>query len=213
MTSTTTVSTIATPTTAFTEEQRLIQALLRGDDAALSAALALYQDLVFGVVRGIVIDARAAEDVTQDVFLYLWRNAGRVDLLRGSVRAFLVTVARRRAIDYVRREENRRRREDLVAAESPTLWRTTNEPDFADVVATSDSYARNAAALHTAMGKLPDPERVVIDLVYFHSHTLRGAATATNSPEGTAKCRVRRALRRLAAMIDESVVDYAVTRR
>jgi RNA polymerase sigma factor (sigma-70 family) len=188
--------------TISADECTLIEALQRGDDGALADVHALYRDLVFDVVCRIVVDRRMAEDVTQEVFLYLWRNASRIDTNRGSIRAFIVTVARRRAIDLVRNEENRRRREQLVTTRSAPSTQTTHMPDFVEEFVASDLRLRNAEAVRSALGFLPETERRVIDLVYFHGHTMGRAATATNSPEGTAKTRVRRALRRLAEIME-----------
>jgi RNA polymerase sigma factor (sigma-70 family) len=189
--------------TAVSDEQDLTAGLSRGDERALSEVHALYRDTVFAVVRRIVVDRRAAEDVTQEVFLYLWRNPERIDLSRGSIAAFLITVARRRAIDHVRSEESRRRRESVVADGSG--WHNAHAPDVADDVATRDLRVRNSAALRIALGRLPEHERVLIDLVYFGGYTLCGVAKATNAPEGTAKTRVRRALRRLEDLVDVQV--------
>ena len=190
--------------TESTQERRLTEALCRGDDLALSDAFDRYGDLIFTVVRRIVVDRVIAEDVTQEVLLYLWRNADRIDLTRGSVRALIVTIARRRAIDHVRSEENRRRRE-LTVATSGKVDLTV--PDIADDVTTSDFRFRSSAAMLTAIESLPETERVAIDLVYYRGHTLRSMAKATNSPEGTAKARVRRALRRLEQILDTQTAE------
>jgi RNA polymerase sigma factor (sigma-70 family) len=194
-------------TMAPTDDQTLRAALCRGDERALTDVHVQYRDLVFEVVRRVVVDHRAAEDVTQEVFVYLWRNAERIDLSRGSIRAYLVTVARRRAIDHVRSEESRRRRENRVSSGPGSGKNEVCTPDFADDVATSDLRARNSAAVQVALKSLPEAERVVIDLVYFHGYTLCGAAAATNAPEGTAKTRVRRALRRLGENVVAQVAE------
>jgi RNA polymerase sigma factor (sigma-70 family) len=179
------------------ETQRWAEALRRGDERALSKAYDLYHGVVFAAVRRIVLDRVAAEDITQEVFVYLWRNPDRIDPSRGTPGPFLITVARRRAIDYLRSEECRRRREQFVASSSFVGGDRSAEPDVADAIIATELRSQNSNALRQAIRLLPEPERVLIDLVYFQGHTLRGVAVATNSPEGTAKTRVRRALRRL----------------
>jgi RNA polymerase sigma factor (sigma-70 family) len=193
--------------TAVSDDHDLAAGLCHGDERSLSEVHVRYRDTVFAVVRRIVVDRRAAEDVTQEVFLYLWRNPERIDLNRGSIAAFLITVARRRAVDHVRSEESRRRRESVVAGSG---WANAPVPDVADDVATRDLRVRNSAAVRVALGRLPENERVLIDLVYFGGYTLCGVAKATNAPEGTAKTRVRRALRRLEDLVLADLVDVQV---
>jgi RNA polymerase sigma-70 factor, ECF subfamily len=181
--------------TFATDDQLLVDALRRRDERSLRDAYALYSGRVQRVVRSIVVDQRAAEDVTQEVFLYLWRNAENVDLSRGGMGAFITTVARRRAIDHVRSEVSRRAREDRVAVTS--YPGSVGALDFSEDVVHEISRARSSEDLHTALQRLAEDERVAIELAYFHGHTLRQVAVATNSPEGTTKSRVRRALRTL----------------
>ena len=190
-------STVTSNGTFAADDRCLTEALCRRDEKALNSVYGLYKDRVFEVVRHVVVDRRAAEDVTQEVFLYVWRNADRIDLSRGGLRAFIVTVARRRAIDHVRSEVSRRRREERVTARTLQNGSHPAQPDFSDEVVARSSDAQRAAGVRAALLQLAEAERVAIDLAYFRGHTLRQVAVATNSPEGTTKARVRRALRHL----------------
>lgn len=98
------------------DDPSLTERLCRSDESALAAVYDRYANLVFAAALRIVIDRQAAEDVTQEVFVHLWRNAAVVDQARGGLRPFLVTLARRRAVDHVRQEESRRRRQVRAAS-------------------------------------------------------------------------------------------------
>ncbi len=185
-------------TTASTEDDcAVIERLCAGDEGALADAYDQFAGVVFSAALRILIDRQAAEDVTQEVFLFLWRSATSLDVSRGGLRALLVTVARRRAIDRVRREENLRRRQERAVSEWRTVRSEIVSPDFADELVDDDLATTRSIAVRAAVADLPATELAAIDLAYFHGHTLRGVAAATGWPEGTAKSRVRRALRRL----------------
>ena len=91
------------------QDVALLARIQAGDDRALGIIYDLHADLVYGVARRVTRDEHLARDIMQDVFTYLWELPGRVDLLRGSLRAYLAVVAHRRAVDEVRRSERRKR--------------------------------------------------------------------------------------------------------
>lgn len=179
------------------DDPSLTERLCRNDESALAAIYERYANLVFAAARRIVVDPQAAEDVTQEVFVHLWRNAAIVDQARGGLRPFLVTIARRRAVDHVRQEESRRRRQVRAASGWQTVGCETVVPDFAEALVASETSTRTNESLRTALQALPPAEFAAIELAYFRGHTLREVALVTGSPEGTTKSRVRRALRRL----------------
>ena len=173
-------------------DDREIAARLRaGDDWALARVVALHGALVAGLVRRLTGDARAAEDVSQEVFVALWKRPERYDPDRGSLRTFLAVLARRRAIDWLRRRDRARRRDEALAGDATT---DGLGPDTADEVArrTEQENVRRAVAA------LPDDQRRAIELAYFAGLSYREVAVALAIPEGTAKSRLRLGLARLA---------------
>lgn len=166
--------------------------LVAGDSAALAEIYDQYASFVYGLAFRVIGDARAAEDVSQDVFVGLWERPAVFDPDRGSLRTWLGTLAHRRAVDYVRREEARRRRAQRDAA------RAASAPDV-DELATALVAAERVRA---ALDRLPAEQRRAIELAYFGGRTYRQVAEVLGIPEGTAKSRLRLGLRRIAAALE-----------
>jgi RNA polymerase sigma-70 factor (ECF subfamily) len=162
----------------------------------MTAACERHKSAIHTAALRVLGDHAAAEDVCQDVFLALWINPGRVDLSRGTMRAYLVTMARRRAIDAVRQESARHDREDKVASADRAA------DQFGDLVAelvtTADVTRRRADQLRRAVVELPHKQREAVELAYFDRQTYRGVAGSLAIPEGTAKSRLRAALATIA---------------
>jgi len=162
--------------------------LVARDPAALTEVYDQFGSYVFGLAARVIGDRRAAEDVTQDVFLSVWERPEVFDPERGRLRTFVGTLAHRRAIDYVRREEARRRRSARDAAGALTV------PDV-DEMAMAIVTAEQVRA---EVERLPADQREAIELAYFGGRTYRQVAEELGIPEGTAKSRMRLGLRRVA---------------
>lgn len=160
----------------------------RGDQAAFGRVYDDTAGMVYGIVLRVIRSPEQAEEITQEVYVELWRLAGRFDRSRGSVRGWVATVAHRRAVDRVRSEQSRRNREDRQAS------RVEREHDSVSE-AVVDSLERDqvAAALH----RLTPVQRQAIELAYHGGHTYREVATQLGIAEGTAKTRIRDGLIRL----------------
>jgi RNA polymerase sigma-70 factor (ECF subfamily) len=167
--------------------------LIAGDDAALCQVYDQYASFVFGLAKRVIGDPRAAEDVSQEVFLHLWEHPEAFDPARGSLRTWLGTLTHRRAVDHIRREEARRRRATREASR-----RAVSIPDV-DEMATALVTAEKVRA---ALDVLPPEQRECIDLAYFGGKTYREVADHLRIPEGTAKSRLRLGLRRVAAALE-----------
>jgi len=166
--------------------------LIDGDDAALGEIYDQFSSLVYGLAFRVIGDPRAAEDVSQDVFVWLWERPSSFDPARGSLRTWLGTLTHRRSVDYVRREEARRRRNERDAA------RLAPVPDVGEMAAALVTAERVRAALDV----LPADQREAIDLAYFGGKTYREVADVLGIPEGTAKSRLRLALRKIAGALE-----------
>ena len=168
--------------------------LLARDESALGEVYDQYSSFVYGIAFRVIGDARAAEDVVQDVFLKLWESPDGFDPARGSLRTWLGTLAHRRAVDHVRREEAKRRTALRDAARSPVA------PDVEEMAMALVTAERVRAALAT----LPEEQREAIQLAYFGGRTYREVAEQLGIPEGTAKSRLRLGLRRIAGALERT---------
>lgn len=166
--------------------------VVSGDDAALREVYDQYASFVYGIAVRVIGDPRAAEDVSQDVFVGFWERPAAFDPKRGSLRTWLGTLTHRRAVDHVRREEARRRRAEREAG------RAVAAPDVEEMATALLTAERVRAALDV----LPEEQRRAVHLAYFGGKTYRQVAETLGIPEGTAKSRLRLALRRIADTLE-----------
>ena len=165
-----------------------MQRLAGGDLAAFES---LYDDLapaVYGLARRVVRDPGRAEDVTQEVFLDVWRQAPRFDRSRGGARSWVLTIAHRRAVDAVRTAEAARAREEKVAREDPP---PVEGPEAAV------ERADDRAAVHRCLDALTPLQRESVTLAYYQGFTYAQVAAVLERPLPTVKTRMRDGLIRL----------------
>src|ERR1700678_2421727 len=94
-------------TNPITPDPGLVTAIRAGDQGAMAALYDRYSSIVYSVALRVLQDTGAAEDVLQDIFMQLWRNAGAFDASRGNMGAWLAVIARHRSIDCLRRRTSR----------------------------------------------------------------------------------------------------------
>lgn len=167
----------------------LMASVTHRDETALATLYQRHGAAVWGLARRVTGDPQAAEEVTQTVFLELWSHAERFDPARGAVRSWLLAQSHGRAVDHVRSETARRRRQDRDAQLSMV-------PPSAEVEVAVHAAAL-AADVRRAVDALPAGEREAILLAYFGGHSYRETAQLLDQPEGTVKSRIRSALQNL----------------
>jgi RNA polymerase sigma-70 factor (ECF subfamily) len=168
----------------------LVEALARGDEGAIRSVIDEFTPLVRNTARRVVRDHTLAEDVVQDTFVALWSEPGRYDSTRGSLAAFLTTVAHRRAIDVVRSEVARSNREQRPPEPPPPI-------DIEEEVWTLEL----SRTVRQQLEKLPEGEREAISLAYLAGLPYVTVAERLGLPEGTVKSRIRSGMRRLARIL------------
>ncbi|MDQ4078496.1 MAG: sigma-70 family RNA polymerase sigma factor [Chloroflexota bacterium] len=160
----------------------LVARVAAGDEEALFELHRQYVNLVFSMALRVLSSPAEAEEITQEVFLTIWRRAESYDPARGSVATWLLTISRRRAIDRLRRRNRR-----------PPVT------EFLERV--GEEAAAPAPPLHVdlreALLSLPARQRAIIELIYFGGYTYREVAEALELPLGTVKSRVRLAMEKL----------------
>ena len=145
--------------------------------------------MVYGVVRKVVRDPSQSDEVTQEVFVEVWRTATRFEAERGSVTAWVLTMAHRRAIDRVRSEQASRDRTERVGHRD----RTRPFDEVSENVETSFEHQQVRAALD----HLTDLQREAVELAFYGGYTYREVAELLDAPLGTIKTRMRDGLIRL----------------
>ena len=177
------------------DTDRALVALIEGRDAdALAALYDRHAARLMGLAHRILGDTGEAEEVLQEVFLYVWRSASSFDASRGTVLAWLLVVTRSRAIDRVRS------RRPMSRAVRQDLDEISNTPAAQDVEA--DSATRQWESLcRSAIADLPADQRRVLELAYFGGLTHQEIAEKTSTPLGTVKTRARLGLMKLRERI------------
>ena len=173
-------------------DEELLKRAGGGDAAALRLVYERYRSMAFALAYRITSDSGLAEDVLQEAFLRVWRNAARFVAARASARTWILSIVHHRAIDAVRR-----RRITTALPDGDALPPSLVLPDtWADLAGRLDR-----AAIQAAMGSISDVRREAIELAYFGGLTQQEIAERTGAPLGTVKSRVRLGLLGLRAAL------------
>jgi RNA polymerase sigma-70 factor (ECF subfamily) len=178
------------------ELRALVKSLATGDQNALTAFYDRTSRIVYGLALRILSDAATAEEVVLDVYMQVWRQARRYDAGRGGPLAWLVTIARSRALDRLRsasRENLRKEPLDLSVVAASAV----NVEDGAAVSETQQT-------VRVALDGLPAEQREVIELAYYAGMSHSEIAATLRQPLGTVKTRVRLAMTKLRAALKPS---------
>ncbi len=187
---------VGAPAVEGPDDRELAARLMAGDTTALVEVNRRFAPLVFGMCRRVLNDDGLAEDVAQEVFLYLWQSPDRFDASRGSLRSWLALLAHRRSVDRVRSETRRARAEHRC---EPSLPLSGEADDFLTV-------NWMGAKVRDALDRLPAEQRQAVVLAYYGDRSYRQVAAELDIPEGTAKSRLRLALGKLNELLS---ADYA----
>jgi RNA polymerase sigma factor (sigma-70 family) len=171
------------------DDQLLAERLRSGDREALGVLYDRYASVAMAVAVRVVSDRGLAEDVVHDAYVAVWQKIDRFDPERGSLRSWLLTIVRNRAIDRLR---GTRPSMEVGQADEQSLLRTGANPTWDAAV-----RRRSADELRRALAELPEEQREAVELAYFGGRTYREIAVLTGVPQGTANGRLRLALARL----------------
>jgi RNA polymerase sigma-70 factor (ECF subfamily) len=172
-----------------TQLATLLRSSARGDEAAFAGLYDATAARLHGLVLRVVRDPAQADEVTQEVYLEVWRQCARYDEAAGSPLAWLMTIAHRRAVDRVRSAEASSRRDTAYEHRSRDV-----DHDQTAEAATANLEGHRVRA---ALGTLTDVQRQAIELAYFGGYTHTEVADLLDLPLGTAKTRIRDGLIRL----------------
>ncbi len=172
------------------EDRTLVAGIARRQQEALDQLYEKYQAVVYHLAFRILNSRESAEEVVHDVFWQVWREAGRYDAQRGSVGAWLATLARSRTIDTLRA----RRDKPAAAVDIDDRPITTDPADDPQEVASLD---QRALLVRDALDSLPADQRAALELSFFGGLTHVEIAKQLAEPLGTVKTRIRAAMLRL----------------
>ena len=181
--------------------QRLEDLLMsagRGSAAAYEAVYVALLPVVYRLALRVVRDENLAEDVAQEALVEAWRKAASFDPAKGTAKAWVLTIAHRRAVDKVRREQRQR---DQIEAESLTAPTVVEGP--ADSVIEADFTDWQRGRVRAGLEKLSDKQREVIELAYYRGRKHTEISEELGVPLGTAKTRIRDALIKLRDVMEE----------
>jgi len=173
------------------DDQELMRALAAGREEALRPLYARYAPVVFGLASQ-SLDRATAEEIVQDVFLALWRNAAQYDAGRGSLRPWLLQIAHFRILNELRR---RSRRPQLAPDPEGDQLGALSDPDPGPAAAAWSEYRR--AAVRDALALLPPAQRQALGLAFFDELTHEQVADVLQLRLGTAKTRIRAGMMKL----------------
>lgn len=170
----------------------LAAGVTEGDRAALELVFKEHGGAVKGVAWRVLKDENLAEDIVQETFLSFWNQPVKYDSTRGTLRTFLLTIAHRKAVDVVRSEVARTRREQ-------------RPPDPVHIDVAEEVWARDLSeTVRNALDALAEGEREAIALAYYGGLSYVQVAEKLGLPEGTVKSRIRAGMKKLSRSLSEA---------
>jgi RNA polymerase sigma-70 factor (ECF subfamily) len=180
-------------------DEELMPLVSDRDPEAFEVLYDRHGGVAYSLAYRIVGDRAAAEEVTQEAFISVWRSGARFDATRGSVRSWLLSVVRNRAIDFLRSKAGRAPKlvfdDDSALEQRPAAERTEEEA----------LRRETAGEVRGALGALPREQSQVIELAYFGGFSHSEIAEILGLPMGTVKGRMRLGLEKIRAELAEGL--------
>lgn len=183
----------------------MVRRVAAGDEASLGLLYDRFGRAVYSLCLRIVHDTGVAEEVTQEVFVRLWRSAASFDAERGRLSTWLLRIAHNLALNEVRRRQSR----PVVAQDVEWEVASATLAD-ADVTGNPSVAAwrdERAGVIRRALAELPDPQRKAIELAFFGGLSQAEVAAALGDPLGTVKSRIRIGMQRLRELLTAAGID------
>lgn len=181
------------------DDSALVDRVAHGDENALGQLYDRFGQAIYSLCLRIVRDGGTAEELTQEVFVRLWRSAASFEPERGRVSAWLLRIAQNLALNELRRRQSR----PVVAPEAEWDLASARLADThaeSDPVASVDERERSEV-VRQALAQLPTAQRQAIELAFFGGLSQTEVATALEEPLGTVKSRIRLGMQRLRELL------------
>jgi RNA polymerase sigma-70 factor (ECF subfamily) len=179
-----------------TSDEVLIARIAGGDRLAMQVLFARHQVRVYRFVLRLVRNEATAEDLISEVFLDVWRQAGKFEG-RSAVSTWMLSIARFKALSALRRKPEQELDEETAE----------QIEDHADTPETALAKKDKAAVLRQALSKLSADLREIVDLVYYHEKSVEEVAEIVGIPEATVKTRMFYARKKLSEILKEQGID------
>jgi RNA polymerase sigma-70 factor (ECF subfamily) len=179
-------------------DERLVERIAAGDRLAMELLYARHHLRIYRFVLRLVNDAPTAEDLTSDVFLDVWKQAGRFEG-RSQVSTWMLSIARHKAMSALRRRTDDALDDEIVA-------KIPDSTDNAEVILQKQN---ESAVLRECLTQLSPAHREIIDLVYYHEKSVAEVAEIIGAPQNTVKTRMFYARKRVAELLDARGFDAA----
>jgi RNA polymerase sigma-70 factor (ECF subfamily) len=179
-----------------TSDDVLIGRIATGDRLAMQVLFARHHVRVFRFVLRLVRDESVAEDLISEVFIDVWRQAGRFEG-RSQVSTWLLAIARFKALSALRRRPD----EELDDETAEAIEDPSDDPEV------SLDKKDKSAAIRKCLEKLSAEHREIIDLVYYHEKSVEEVAQIVGIPENTVKTRMFYARKRLAELLKAAGIE------
>lgn len=177
-------------------DEALLALVARGDEEALRWLFRRYAGSFLALARRMGLDAAAQEDVVQEAFVRVWKNARQFDPRRASARAWLLGVGHHTAVDHLRRLEARPKALEPQGEDGEEAFDLPGD-------GLNEEGHLDRVRLQRALKRLSPEEREAIEVLYYQGHSHLEAARLLGIPLGTLKTRARRALLRLKEELHE----------
>lgn len=174
-------------------DEHLMEMIRLREPAALGHLHDRYGAMLKALVMKVLHNEAESDDMLQEIFVEIWDRAGSYSAVKGKALGWIITLARRRAIDRLRKREAYCRAEERLAEETkrqPQDWATHVEEDVA--------HAEMRAVLQKVMANLPPAQRQAIELAFFQGMSQREIAAHTSIPLGTIKTRLELGLKKIS---------------
>jgi len=181
------------------DDAQLVERLKRREPQAMAEMYDRYSRMAYSLILRIVRNTGAAEDLVQETFLRVWNRAQAFDSSRGALGAWILAVARNRAIDYVRSVEGRMTQ---CASEFDELENPAAFSDFEQNILDID----RVRLVRNALNKLNPNQREVIEMAYYEGLSQSEMAARMKQPLGTVKTWARSALRLLREQLEQAAI-------
>lgn len=178
----------------------LIRRIGTGDRQAFGEFYAQFSGLVYATALRVLADPADAEDVVQEVLFMLWEKSPMYDPSRGKPLTWVITMTRNKSIDRLRSLTRRRRLHDEVQQEFDGDGTAAQPEPFEDL-----DHSEKGHVLRSAVFKLNQKQREVIEMAYFNGLTQQEIASRLSEPLGTVKARLRRGMLKLRQIIGKRI--------